>query len=169
MTLMEGWNAALEFLAQHRPRVRLSWGLPPPMTPHFAPDAAAVARNRRWTACKLWLATRLLRLFGLRAAAARLQAGFEALQTISGRTDKDLVFCAAALQALEAALPPAERHAFPLVLRPGMRLPGGGGEQGMLTMRRYFHTMLAAVLSKLYRMRVPQHSGGVDHDFAFVK
>jgi len=61
MTLMEGWNAALEFLAVHRPRMRLSWGLPGPMSPAFQPDPAAVQHERRWTALKVWLACRLLR------------------------------------------------------------------------------------------------------------
>lgn len=61
MTLMEGWNAALEFLVVHRPRMRLSWGLPGPMSPAFTPDPAAVKRERRWTALKVWLACKLLR------------------------------------------------------------------------------------------------------------
>jgi hypothetical protein len=61
MTLMEGWNAALEFIAVHKPKFRLSWGLPPAMTPAFQPDPAVVRRQRRWTAFKVTLACGLLR------------------------------------------------------------------------------------------------------------
>lgn len=61
MTLMEGWNAALEFIAVHKPNFRLSWGLPPAMTPAFQPDPAVVRRQRRWTALKVAAACALLR------------------------------------------------------------------------------------------------------------
>jgi hypothetical protein len=61
MTLMEGWNAALEFIAVHKPKLRLSWGLPPDMTASFQPNAAVVRRQRRWTAIKVALACTLLR------------------------------------------------------------------------------------------------------------
>lgn len=61
MTLMEGWNAALEFLAVHPLKLRLCWGLPAAMTPAFRPDPAAVRRQRRWIALKVWLACLLLR------------------------------------------------------------------------------------------------------------
>jgi hypothetical protein len=61
MTLMEGWNAALEFIAVHKPKFRLSWGLPPAMTPASRPDPAVVRRQRRWTAFKVALACTLLR------------------------------------------------------------------------------------------------------------
>jgi hypothetical protein len=61
MTLMEGWNAALEFIAVHKLKMRLSWGLPPAMTPSFRPDPTVVARQRRWTALKVALACSLLR------------------------------------------------------------------------------------------------------------
>jgi hypothetical protein len=60
----------------------------------------------------------------LRRAAARLQSGFEALCVYgTSKTDRDLTFSAAALEALERRLPPAESAAHPLVMRPGMRLP----------------------------------------------
>jgi hypothetical protein len=61
MTLMEGWNAALEFLAVHPLKLRLCWGLPAAMSPAFRPDPAAVRRQRRWIAFKVWLACLLLR------------------------------------------------------------------------------------------------------------
>lgn len=61
MTLMEGWNAALEFIAAHPPKFRLSWGLPGAMDASFQPDSAAVKRERRWTALKVRLACLLLR------------------------------------------------------------------------------------------------------------
>lgn len=61
MTLMEGWNAGLEFIAAHPPKMRLSTALPGMMTPAFRPDPAAVQRERRWTALKVWLACCLLR------------------------------------------------------------------------------------------------------------
>lgn len=61
MTLMEGWNAALEFLAAHPLRVRLAWGLPAAMTPAFRPNPAIVRWHRRWIALKVWLACLLLR------------------------------------------------------------------------------------------------------------
>lgn len=61
MTLMEGWNAALEFLQVHKPKMRLSLGLPGAMTPAFRPDPAVVKWHRRWIAFKVWLACGLLR------------------------------------------------------------------------------------------------------------
>ena len=61
MTLMEGWNAALEFLAVHPLKLRLCWGLPAAMTPAFRPDPAAVRWQRRLIAFKVWLACLLLR------------------------------------------------------------------------------------------------------------
>jgi hypothetical protein len=61
MTLMEGWNAALEFMAVHKPKMRLSWGLPGQMTADFRPDPALVRWHRRWIALKVWLACCLLR------------------------------------------------------------------------------------------------------------
>lgn len=61
VTLMEGWNAALEFLQVHKPKMRLSWGLPGAMTPAFRPDPAVVKQHRRWIAFKVWLACGLLR------------------------------------------------------------------------------------------------------------
>jgi hypothetical protein len=61
LTLMEGWNAALEFLAAHPPKLRLCRGLPARMTPAFQPDPAVVRRHRRWTAFKVWAACWLLR------------------------------------------------------------------------------------------------------------
>jgi hypothetical protein len=64
MTLMEGWNAALDFLAVHPPKMRLSWGLPGRMTPSFAPNPAAVRRHRVWIRLKVLLACWLLRWGG---------------------------------------------------------------------------------------------------------
>lgn len=61
MTLMEGWNAALEFLAAHPLKLRLAWGLPAAMTPAFRPNPAVVRWHRRWIALKVWLACLLLR------------------------------------------------------------------------------------------------------------
>jgi hypothetical protein len=115
----------------------------------------------------------------------------------TSKTDKDLVFSAATLEALEQHLTPAEQQQYPLVLRPGMRLPRAacssssrveGGEQcemeplvqeqaqQVLTWRRYFHTQMAAVYSLLFRKKVPQKAAGcspggadVEHDFAFVR
>jgi hypothetical protein len=120
-------------------------------------------------------------------AAAKLQKGFEALCVYgSSKTDKDLVFSADNLLLLEAHMPEAEQHKWPLVMRPGMRLPAnaaaaaaaaggsscsesdpllgsqGGGlqqqqqQQQVLTWRRYFHTQFAGVYSMLFRSKVPQ-------------
>jgi hypothetical protein len=70
MTLMEGWNAALEFLQVHKPKMRLSLGLPGAMTPAFRPDPAVVKWHRRWIGFKVWLACGLLRWVGGATAAA---------------------------------------------------------------------------------------------------
>ncbi|WIA32225.1 hypothetical protein OEZ86_003073 [Tetradesmus obliquus] len=185
MTLMEGWNAALEFIAVHKPNFRLSWGLPPAMTPAFQPDPAVVRRQRRWTALKVAAACALLRLFGMGRAAARLRSGFEALCVYgTSKTDKDLVFSADNLLLLEAHMPEQERRSWPLVMRPGTPLPSTaaaaaaagvssssrsesdalldcpGGEQQpqpqVLSWRRYFHTQFAGVYSTLFRSKVPQ-------------
>jgi fatty acyl-CoA reductase len=61
VTLMEGWNHAVEFMAQHSPKFRISSGLLPCMTPASRPDAAAVAWNRRWTQLKVLLLSWVLR------------------------------------------------------------------------------------------------------------
>lgn len=115
----------------------------------------------------------------------------------TSKTDKDLLFSAATLEALEQHLTPDEQQQYPLVMRPGMRLPQVGSsrvqrgdesemeplqqrqqEKGepVLTWRRYFHTQMAAVYSMLFRKKVPQKAaarspGGaaVEHDFAFVR
>eukprot|EP00775_Hariotina_reticulata_P013020 gene13020-13149_t len=64
------------------------------------------------------------RLCGLGKAAARLHSGYEALCVYgTSKTDKDLVFSAAALQCLEAALVKEEQQQYPLVMQPGMPLP----------------------------------------------
>lgn len=41
----------------------------------------------------------------------------------TSKTDKDLTFSAAALELLEQHLSPNEQQLYPLVMRPGMRLP----------------------------------------------
>lgn len=41
----------------------------------------------------------------------------------TGKTDRDLVFSAATLEALEQHLTPQEQQQYPLVMRPGMPLP----------------------------------------------
>lgn len=130
----------------------------------------------------------------MRSAAARLRSGFEALCVYgTSKTDKDLVFSAATLEALEQHLTPSEQQQYPLVMRPGMPLPraavsssssgGGQREEGReqqqqrgrqsLTWRRYFHTQMAAVYSLLFRMKVPQKAAGrhaaVEHDFVFTR
>jgi hypothetical protein len=114
----------------------------------------------------------------------------------TSKTDKDLVFSAATLEALEQHLTPAEQQQYPLVMRPGMRLPRAAcsssrvesGEQcdreplvqqqgqQVLTWRRYFHTQMAAVYSLLFRKKVLQKAAGcspggadVEHDFVFVR
>ena len=61
MTLMEGWNHAVEFMAAHPPKLRISRGQLPRMTPDFLPRPEVVRRERRWTALKVWLLTCLLR------------------------------------------------------------------------------------------------------------
>lgn len=61
MTLMEGWNYALEFIQVHKPKFRLSWGKLPKMTPSFQPNPKVVRRERRWTAFKVRLACSLLK------------------------------------------------------------------------------------------------------------
>lgn len=61
LTLLEGWNAAADFIAAHPPRTRLSLRAPPTMTATFQPNPAAVAWHRRWTAFKVAAASMLLR------------------------------------------------------------------------------------------------------------
>jgi fatty acyl-CoA reductase len=61
VTLMEGWNHAVEFMEQHPPRFRISRGLLPRMTPSFRPDPAVVAWHRRWTRLKVLLLSWVLR------------------------------------------------------------------------------------------------------------
>lgn len=61
MTLMEGWNYALEFIEVHKPRFRLSRAQLPRMTAAFQPDPAVVRRNRLWTAFKVAAACAILR------------------------------------------------------------------------------------------------------------
>src|SRR5689334_4104886 len=100
----------------------------------------------------------------------------------TSKTDKDLIFSAATLDALEQHLTLTEQQQYPLVMRPGMRLPQAGfsnssssssgvGREGecekeplqeqqhqgqqVLTWRRYFHTQMAAVYSLLFRVKVP--------------
>jgi hypothetical protein len=114
----------------------------------------------------------------------------------TGKTDKDLVFGAASLELLEQALPAQEQQQYPLVMRPGMRLPGNSSSvpltsadstsdrqqpqqqagQQVLTWRRYFHTQMAAVYSALFRVKVPQVAAArdkagaaVEHDFGFIR
>lgn len=117
----------------------------------------------------------------------------------TGKTDKDLVFGAASLELLEQALPEHEQQQYPLVMRPGMRLPGSSSSSGsaallasatsssarqqqqqgasqVLTWRRYFHTQMAAVYSALFRVKVPRVAAArdkagaaVEHDFEFVR
>lgn len=116
----------------------------------------------------------------------------------SGKTDKDLVFSAATLGILEGNLTAEEQQQYPLVMRPGMRLPqtvnraagevassetspagnssGQQQQQQVLTWRRYFHTQMAAVYSSLFRVKVPRVAAArdpagaaVEHDFVFVR
>jgi len=61
ITLLEGWNHAVEFVRCHPPKFRLCSGLPPEMTAQFRPDPAAVQRQRRWIAFKVAIACWLLR------------------------------------------------------------------------------------------------------------
>lgn len=61
LTLMEGWNHAVEFLQVHKPRFRLSWNRLPKMPHKFQPKPEIVQRERRWTALKVKLACLLLR------------------------------------------------------------------------------------------------------------
>lgn len=51
----------------------------------------------------------------------------------TSKTDKDLVFCAATLESLEAHMPEHEQQQYPLVMRPGMPLPRTGVESSSKT------------------------------------
>lgn len=61
LSLLEGWNHAVEFITKHKPRFRLCWSSPPQMTADFKPDPAVVGRERWWTAVKVAVVCRLLR------------------------------------------------------------------------------------------------------------
>eukprot|EP00878_Enallax_costatus_P037999 GHUV01043120.1.p1 GENE.GHUV01043120.1~~GHUV01043120.1.p1 ORF type:complete len:414 (+),score=148.58 GHUV01043120.1:274-1515(+) len=61
LTLMEGWNYAVEFVQVHKPKFRLSWVKLPKMTASFQPNPKIVHRERRWTAFKVRLACCLLK------------------------------------------------------------------------------------------------------------
>lgn len=107
----------------------------------------------------------------------------------TSKTDKDLVFSSASLEALEQCLPPNEQQLYPLVMRPGMPLPqthsnssqvhdgSSSSNKQALTWRRYFHSQLAAVYSGLFTMKVPRVAAGaggptaapVEHDFVFTR
>jgi hypothetical protein len=113
----------------------------------------------------------------------------------TGKTDKDLVFGAASLELLEQALPEHEQQQYPLVMRPGMRLPGSSSSSGgssavllasasstparqqqqqqgaaqVLTWRRYFHTQMAAVYSALFRVKMPRVAAARDKAGAAVQ
>jgi hypothetical protein len=100
----------------------------------------------------------------------------------TSKTDKDLIFSAATLEALERSLTAEQQQQYPLVMRPGMRLPrtcqcsSSPAAQQVLTWRRFFHTQMAAVYSGLFRSKVPQvavapqqGAAPVEHDFVFVR
>lgn len=99
----------------------------------------------------------------------------------TSKTDKDLLFSAATLEVLEKTLTAEEQQQYPLVMRPGMRLPracsspAAQPSQQVLTWRRFFHTQMAAVYSGLFRMKVPRVAAAprgaapVEHDFASVR
>jgi hypothetical protein len=65
----------------------------------------------------------------------------------TGKTDRDLVFSAATLEALEQHLTPQEQQQYPLVMRPGMPLPNSSSSSSSSSSRAA-HTYEATAPAK---------------------
>lgn len=61
LTLMEGWNYNVEFMAAHPPRFTITVGTLPRMTPEFQPSLSRVDARTRWTGWKVWALASVLR------------------------------------------------------------------------------------------------------------
>eukprot|EP00775_Hariotina_reticulata_P012149 gene12149-12287_t len=119
VTLMECWNAGLEFLDTHEPPFRITTAPIPKMPADFKPSDDDVLACRRRIGWKVWALCKLLKLFGQEKEAKKLQVGFETFCVHNNsKTDKDLVFSTHALVALEATLNPAEAAEYLLVWQP---------------------------------------------------